>query len=257
MLIRRCPEIRRPGCNEATEARSGSTGHKAIMYNSVRADDVNIVDGAPNGEATRDVSSVRRDLIMAALCGHWSQLQRTSATRPLHRMLGQVIRIVGSGVASTSTLARALRPPQLGFACRRGERPFGPSRIRPCGLTAALRLASRFARLASTSLPGRSAGLRSGLFCGAKRSLRFIRLPRPVGPFACSGRANLPSKHTHMSAEAYPPDGPQISPRQGSQNFSARAGPVAWGEPVRERAHVSGVARGKLLRPASRRLRRP
>ncbi len=164
MLIRRCPEIRRPGCNEATEARSGSTGHKAIMYNSVRADDVNIVDGAPNGEATRDVSSVRRDLIMAALCGHWSQLQRTSATRPLHRMLGQVIRIVGSGVASTSTLARALRPPQLGFACRRGERPFGPSRIRPCGLTAALRPASRFARLASTSLPGRYARLRSGLF---------------------------------------------------------------------------------------------
>ena len=55
-----------------------------------------------------------------------------------------------------------------------------------------------------------------------KRSRRSIRLPRPVGPFACSGRAILPSKHTHMSAEAYPPDGPQISPRQGSQNFSAR-----------------------------------
>jgi len=60
-----------------------------------------------------------------------------------------------------------------------------------------------------------------------------------------------------MSAEAYPPDGPQISPRQGSQNFSARAGPVAWGGPVREGAHVSGAALGKLLRPASRRLRRP
>ena len=105
--------------------------------------------------------------------------------------------------------------------------------------------------------PGRSAGLRSGLFCGAKRSRRFIRLPRPVGPFACSGRANLPSKHTHMSAEAYPPDGPQISPPQGSQNFSARAEPVARGGPVRKRAQVSGAARGKLLRPASRRLRRP
>ena len=156
-----------------------------------------------------------------------------------------------------STWMLALRPPQLGFACRRGERPFGPSRIRPCGLTAASHPASRFARLASTSLPGRSAGLRSGLFCGAKRSRRSIRLPRPVGPFACSGRANLPSKHTHMSAEAYPPDGPQISPPQGSQNFSARAGPVARGEPVRERAHVSGAALGKLLRPASRRLRRP
>ncbi len=150
------------------------------------------------------------------------------------------------------------RPPQLGFACRRGERPFGPSRIRPCGLTAASHPASRFARLASTSLPGRSAGLRSGLFWPrAKRSRRSIRLPRPVGPFACSGRANLPSKHTHMSAEAYPPDGPQISPRQGSQNFSARAEPVARGSPVREAAHVLGAARGKLLRPASRRLRRP
>ena len=148
-------------------------------------------------------------------------------------------------------------PPQLGFACRRGERPFGPSRIRPCGLTAALRLASRFARLASTSLPGRSAGLRFGLFCGAKRSHRSIRLPRPVGPFACSGRANLPSKHTHMSAVAYPPDGPQISPRQGSQNFSARAAPVVRGGPVREGPRVAGAARRKLLRPASRRLRRP
>ena len=64
-----------------------------------------------------------------------------------------------------------------------------------------------------------------------KRSRCSIHLPRPVGPFACSGRANLPSKHTHMSAEAYPPDGPQISPRQGSQNFSARAGPVAGAVP--------------------------
>ena len=151
----------------------------------------------------------------------------------------------------------ALRPPQLSAPSRRGERPSGPSRIRPCGLTAASHPASRFARLASTALPGRSAGLRSGLFCGAKRSRHFIRLPRPVGPFACSGRANLPSKHTHMSVEAYPPDGPQISPRQGSQNFSARAGFVARGSPVREAAHLSGAARRKLLRPASRRLRRP
>jgi hypothetical protein len=180
-----------------------------------------------------------------------------AAHRQSRRKSGEVFRIVGSGVASTSTLGYALRPPQLGTPSRRGERPFGPSRIRPCGLTAALHPASRFARLASTSLPGRSAGLRSGLFCWAKRSRRFIRLPRPVGPFACSGRANLPSKHTHMSVEAYPPDGPQISPRQGSQNFSARAAPVVQGGPVRERAHVSGAARRKLLRPASRRLRRP
>jgi len=60
-----------------------------------------------------------------------------------------------------------------------------------------------------------------------------------------------------MSVEAYPPDGPQISPRQGSQNFSARAAPLAWDGSVREGARVSGAARGKLLRPASRRLRRP
>ena len=48
----------------------------------------------------------------------------------------------------------------------------------------------------------------------------------PAPPFACSRRANLASKHTHMSMEAYPPDGPQISPPQGSQNFSARVGCV-------------------------------
>jgi hypothetical protein len=32
---------------------------------------------------------------------------------------------------------------------------------------------------------------------------------------------------------------------------------MAWGDPVRERGPVSGAALGKLLRPASRRLRRP
>ena len=93
--------------------------------------------------------------------------------------------------------------------------------------------------------------------------LRRKTIP-PLHPSPASGRAvcllvwaNLPTNHTHMSAEAYPPDGPQISPRQGSQNFSARAGSMALDGPVRERAHVSGAARGKLLRPASRRLRRP
>lgn len=94
--------------------------------------------------------------------------------------------------------------------------------------------------------------------------LRSKTIP-PLHPSSASGRAvcllgsGKPAvkTHTHMSAEAYPPDGPQISPRQGSQNFSARAGPVARGDPMREGAHVSGAARGKLLRPASRRLRRP
>lgn len=79
--------------------------------------------------------------------------------------------------------------------------------------------------------------------------VRSGRLPARVGQ---TYRLN-----THMSVEAYPPDGPQISPRQGSQNFSARAGSVALGGPVRERGPVSGAALGKLLRPASRRLRRP
>jgi len=91
----------------------------------------------------------------------------------------------------------------------------------------------------------------------AKRSRRSIRLRVPLPPLACSRRANLASKHTHMSMEAYPPDGPQISPRQGSQNFSARV----WGfeRVIFRTAVVFGVsaALGKLLRPASWRLRRP
>ena len=99
----------------------------------------------------------------------------------------------------------------------------GRSRIRPCGLTAALHPGPRFARLASTSLPGRSAGLRSGLFCKMQNDpaassvsrVRSRRLPARLGKPTV--------KHTHMSAEAYPPDGPQISPPQGSQNFSVGA----------------------------------
>ena len=61
--------------------------------------------------------------------------------------------------------------------------------------------------------------------------LRGKTIP-PLHPSSASGRAvcllgsgNPTVKtHTHMSMEAYPPDGSQISPRQGSQNFSARAG---------------------------------
>ena len=137
----------------------------------------------------------------------------------------------------------------------------GPSVRRAFGHAASPRRSTRHPGLpASRARPSPAAPPDCALVCFGprpKRSRRFIRLPRPVGPFACSGRANLPSKHTHMSAEAYPPDGPQISPRQGSQNFSARAGPLARGGPMREGAPVSGAARGKLLRPASRRLRRP
>ena len=63
-------------------------------------------------------------------------------------------------------------------------------------------------------------------FAKTKRSRRSIRLRVPLPPLACSRRANLASKHTHMSMEAYPPDGPQISPPQGSQNFSAKVARV-------------------------------
>ena len=123
----------------------------------------------------------------------------------------------------------------------------GPSVRRAFGHAASSRRRTQAPGLpASRARPSPAAPLDCALVCfglGPKRSRRSIRLPRPVGPFACSGRSNLPSKHTHMSAEAYPPDGPQISPRQGSQNFSARAGPVTRGGPVREGAHVSGVAR--------------
>ena len=99
--------------------------------------------------------------------------------------------------------------------------------MRPCGLTAALCCGSRFARLASTAALGHACGLRFGLFCRGK-TIPMLRPPAcPAPPLACSRRANLASKHTHMSMEAYPPDGPQISPPQGSQNFSARVGCVA------------------------------
>ena len=98
--------------------------------------------------------------------------------------------------------------------------------MRPCGLTAALCCGSRFARLASTAALGHACGLRSGLFCRGK-TIPPLRPPAcSAPPLACSCRANLASKHTHMSMEAYPPDGPQISPPQGSQNFSARVGCV-------------------------------
>ena len=177
---------------------------------------------------------------------------------PSLRMLRKVIRIVGSGVASTSTLGYALRPPQLGCACRRGERPFGPSRIRPCGLTAASYPASRFARLASTFLPGRSAGLRSGLFWPEAKTIP------PLHPSPASGRAvcllgsGKPTVKTHTHERGSISSGwPPNQPASRIAKLFGEGGACGGGEPVREGARVSGVARGKLLRPASRRLRRP
>lgn len=56
-----------------------------MIDNSVGADDVNIVDGALNGEATLDVSSVRPDLIVAALCGYRCPVGSDQVRRLLRR----------------------------------------------------------------------------------------------------------------------------------------------------------------------------
>ena len=101
--------------------------------------------------------------------------------------------------------------------------------------------------------------LRSSLWSVLRgKTIPPLRPPAcPAPPLACSRRANLASKHTHMTVEAYPPDGPQISPPQGSQNFSARVGVCGEASLVREGAPFVGVVLRKLLRPASWRLRRP
>ena len=100
----------------------------------------------------------------------------------------------------------------------------GRLRIRPCGLTAASRPDPRFARLTSTSLPGRSDGLRFGLFWPEAKTIPPLHPSPASGRGVCLLVSGKPTfKHTHMSAEAYPPDGPQISPPQGSQNFSVGA----------------------------------
>ena len=74
------------------------------------------------------------------------------------------------------------------------------------------------------SRPRLRSSLWSVLRCKTIPPLRPPACPAP--PLACSCRANLASKHTHMSMEAYPPDDPQISPPQGSQNFSAKVARV-------------------------------
>jgi hypothetical protein len=74
----------------------------------------------------------------------------------------------------------------------------GRSRIRPCGLTAASRPDPRFARLASTSLPGRSDGLRSGLFCPEAKTIPPLHPSPASGRGVCllvSGKPTV--KHTH------------------------------------------------------------
>ena len=92
---------------------------------------------------------------------------------------------------------------------------------------------------------------------GPKPSLHFIRLPRPVAPFACSCRANLPSNtHTHERgsiSSGWPPNQPASRIAKLFGKGGARGGV----SPVIDGAPVVGGAPGKLLRPASRRLRRP
>ncbi len=185
-------------------------------------------------------------------------LQRKSAFRP------QIECVEKQSVefAAASPLHQPwLKPCGLPCSASRVAGENGPSVRRAFGHAASpRRCAWRTGVPASRARSSPAAPPDCALVCFGLRPKPYrplIRLPRPVGPFACSGRANLPSKHTHMSAEAYPPDGLQISPRQGSQNFSARVGPVVRGGPVREGAHVSGAALGKFLRPANRRLRRP
>ena len=64
-----------------------------------------------------------------------------------------------------------------------------------------------------------------------KRSRRFIRLPPPVAPFACSRRANLPSKHTHERgsiSSGWPPNQPasRIAKLFGAGGARGQVGPV-------------------------------
>ena len=172
-----------------------------------------------------------------------SRTQRMSASHPQ-------IECVEKQSVEFAAASPAHQPWHIPCSAARVAGENGPSVRRAFGHAASPRRCTRRPGLpASRARPSPAAPPDCAPVCFGprpKRSRRSIRLPRPVGPFACSGRANLPSKHTHMSAEAYPPDGPQISPRQGSQNFSAGAGHVARDGPVREGAHVSGGALGKL-----------
>ena len=152
-----------------------------------------------------------RILPVHARCSEFPLLTSAAESHRFLALLGCVVprRLL----CSTKTKDIAFRPPQLGFACRRGERPFGPSRIRPCGLTAASHPASRFTRLANTSLPGRSAGLRSGLFWPDAKTIP------PLHPSPASGRAvcllgsGKPTVKTHTHecgsiSSGWPPNQP-------------------------------------------------
>ena len=93
--------------------------------------------------------------------------------------------------------------------------------------------------------------------------LRGKTIP-PLHPSPASGRSvcllvsGKPTVKTHTHdcgsiSSGWPPK----QPASRIAKLFGEGGPVAWGGPVREGGHVAGAERGKLLRPASRRLRRP
>ncbi len=91
---------------------------------------------------------------------------------------------------------------------------------------------------------------------GAKRTRRFIRLSRPVAPFSWSGRANLPSIHTCERGSISSGWPPNPSSSRNAELFG-EGDTGGEGGSVREGVRVLGAVLGKLLRPASWRLRRP
>jgi len=78
----------------------------------------------------------------------------------------------------------------------------------------------------------------------------------PAPPLACSRRANLASKHTHeygSISSGWPPN----QPASRITKLFGEGGAGCEARLAREGAFVVGIVLGKLLRPASWRLRRP
>ena len=146
----------------------------------------------------------------------------------------------------------------LGRACRSGDIgrwPIAHSTIRP-DRGVAPRPPVCPSREHVAPRPLRRIALRSVLARGQKHPaapsvsrVRSRRLPARVGQ-TCR------QSHTHefgSMSSGWPPN----PPASRSAKLFGEGGAGGKGGPVRERAHVSGGLRGKLLRPASRRLRRP
>ena len=124
---------------------------------------------------------------------------------------------------------RGPKPNGLSCSASRVAGENGPAVRRACGHAALPRRCAVGPGLPVSRARRRWPRLRPSLWSVLRcKTIPPLRPPAcPAPPLACSRRANLASKHTHMSMEAYPPDGPQISPPQGSQNFSARVVGVA------------------------------